>query len=98
LGGRAPKRWRELWALPQAIMWERMHLELVIARYAVKLVEAEKPDAPVSLVAEVRLMEDRLGLSPVALRRLGWEIETDEPAVKLARSVSRLDDYRSQLD
>lgn len=55
-------------------------MERVAARYCRKLLEAEMADSPVSLQAEVRQLEDRLGLSPMSMLRLRWEIAADELA------------------
>jgi hypothetical protein len=87
-------RWRYLWALPQAVEWERLHLERVVARYVLSLDWAEKTlSAPI--LAEVRQMEDRLGLSPMALKRLQWEIAPVEPKDGVSPSgVTSIDAYR----
>ena len=86
--------WRELWATPQAAAWEHLGWPRVVARYVLLLLEAEKAGASPALLAEVRQMEDRLGLSPMALLRLRWEIgqAQDRPA-----GVPSLDDYRAAL-
>lgn len=96
MSGRPPKVWAELWQLPQAVAWERLHLTRVVARYAVKLTAAEEPDASSALLAEVRQMEDRLGLSAMAMLRLRWEIVDDATAPPLA-GVTRLDGYRDAV-
>ena len=87
--------WRQLWATPQAVAWERSGWYRVVARYALLLLEGEKPGASSSLLAEVRQMEDRLGLSPMALLRLRWRIVDEEPA-GLAPVVDA-SDYRAAL-
>jgi len=78
----APKReadiWRRLWATPQAVVWEPHGWYDVVARYARLLVVVENPSAPAALFAEVRQLEDRLGLSPMALLRLRWIVVSDE--------------------
>jgi hypothetical protein len=51
-----------------------------VARYVRCLVQAEVPGAPAALLAEVRQMEDRLGLSPMAILRLRWTIVDELPA------------------
>ena len=76
--------WRELWASPPAVMWERFGWTRVVARYVLLLLRVERlllesDDAPVSLLAEVRQLEDRLGLSPQAMLRMRWEVADDEP-------------------
>jgi hypothetical protein len=72
--------WLELWATPQSVAWERLGWTRAVARYCRALVEAEKKDASAALLAEVRQMEDRLGLTPMSMLRLRWEIAADELA------------------
>lgn len=71
--------WVRLWSTPQAIQWERLGWSDVVARYTRQLVTAERRKPPVAVLAEVRQLEDRLGLTPMAMLRLRWEIE-DEAA------------------
>lgn len=85
--------WAELWATPQAAAWEELGWIRVVARYAKLLVAAEKADASAALLAEVRQLEDRLGLSPMAMKRLMWEIVPDE-SVEVPAEVTSLDEYR----
>ena len=49
-------------------------MELVVARFVLKSLEAELPDAKITLLGEVRQLEDRLGLNPLALKKLQWRI------------------------
>jgi hypothetical protein len=72
--------WVQLWATPQAAQWERLGVSAArtVARYARLLVAAEKPGALASVQSEVRQMEDRLGLTPMAMLRLQWEVVSDE--------------------
>lgn len=72
--------WAELWATPQSVAWEQLGWVRIVARYAKALLEAEKSKAPIGLMAEVRQLEDRLGLTPMSMLRLRWEISTDELA------------------
>jgi hypothetical protein len=69
-----------MWATPQAVAWETLGWTRTVARYVRLLVQSEKPKATMSLCAEVRQLEDRLGLSPMAMLRLRWEIVPDEVA------------------
>lgn len=65
-------------------MWERSGWTRVVARYARLLVAAEVSMDP-RLAAEVRQLEDRLGLSPMAMRRLMWRVDDrDELAERRA--------------
>lgn len=72
--------WADLWRTPQSVAWERLGWTRSVARYCKTLVAAEKKDASAALLAEVRQMEDRLGLSPMSMLRLRWEIASDEVA------------------
>ena len=72
--------WEQLWTTPQSVAWERLGWTRAVARYCRGLVEAEKRDAPAALLSEVRQMEDRLGLTPMAMLRLRWEVVADELA------------------
>jgi hypothetical protein len=74
------RRWALLWRKPQAVAWERLGCEDAVARYARLAARGEGRDAPMSLLAELHQMEDRLGLTPMALLRLRWEIVDEEPA------------------
>lgn len=90
--------WRDLWASPQAVMWEQLGWTRVVARYAKVVLASEKRGAPTSLLAEARQLEDRLGLTPMAMRRLQWEISADELAGDAQPGgVASLDEYRSRL-
>lgn len=70
--------WAQLWATPQAVAWEELAWTRAVARYCRLLVAAEKPDASAATCGEVRQMEDRLGLTPMAMLRLRWGIEAPE--------------------
>jgi hypothetical protein len=89
-----PACWAGLWMLPQAVAWGRLHLTRVVARYAAALTVAESPEGSAAIMAEVRQMEDRLGLSPMAMLRLRWEIAESVPEGGAAAGVTSLADYR----
>jgi hypothetical protein len=72
--------WDELWASPQAVAWADMGAGVarVVARYVRWTVAAEvgiPADVATSALAELRQLEDRLGLTPMALARLHWTID-----------------------
>lgn len=73
----AAARWERLWATPQAAAWERLGWFDVVARYVQVLIFAEQT-MTATLLGEVRQLEDRLGLSPMAMLRLRWEVVADE--------------------
>lgn len=68
--------WADLWRLPQAVQWERLGWTRDVAQYVRHKVMAELGD--MDGAREARQWSDRLGLSPMALLRLRWEIVTDE--------------------
>lgn len=85
----AAKIWARVWGTPQAVAWERLGWTDVVARYCRVLVEAEKPKAAVGVMAEARQLEDRLGLSPMSMLRLRWEVVVDEVAEQRTATPAR---------
>lgn len=65
--------WRDLWATPQAVIWEESHSLRSVAQYVRCQVLGEQGD--LKAAAEARQREDRLGLNPLGLLRLRAEIE-----------------------
>nr|DAE15467.1 MAG TPA: hypothetical protein [Siphoviridae sp. ctjOC2] len=65
-------------------MWERNHDEFLVARYLIlrNTIQDELDHSVVNAtaMAELRQIEDRLGLSPMAMKRLQWEIGDTEQA------------------
>lgn len=83
LTGRPPTIWAGLWATPQAAAWEKLGWTRIVARYTRILLWCENPKTmTTALLAEARQLEDRLGLTPMSMLRLRWEIATDELAEK----------------
>lgn len=74
--------WSELWSTPQAVAWERLGWIRVVARYARLVIAAERLDK--DALSEARQLEDRLGLTPKAMRLLLWEIVANEVEEKRA--------------
>ena len=72
--------WSELWRTPQAVAWEQLGWTRTVARYCRIMVASERKDAQPGLLAQVTALEDRLGLTPKAMRLLLWEIAADEVA------------------
>ena len=70
--------WRDLWATPQAVAWERLGWTREVAQYVRWKVKAELGDLDAS--KEARQLGDRLGLTPLAMLRLRWEVAPDEVA------------------
>ncbi len=70
--------WREVWRTPQAVAWEQLGWTREVAQYVLWKVRAEQGD--LDAAKEARQHADRLGLSPMAMLRLRWEIASDEVA------------------
>jgi len=87
--------WRDLWKKPQAVAWEQTNVVRAVARYCRIMVAAELPGAKVTLMAEARQLEDKLGLTPKSMRLLLWEIVDDE--VAQARQNSDVDNARNRI-
>lgn len=68
--------WADLWASPQAVEWERQGWMREVAQYVRWKTRAELGDLPAS--KEARMLSDRLGLNPKAMRALMWQIVEDE--------------------
>jgi hypothetical protein len=92
--------WQYLWRLPQAVAWEELSLVRTVARYALVLGLGEKPGASPALLSELRQLEDRLGLNPLAMRRLFWEVTDGTGQVveedEQGRPVASLAAYRQR--
>lgn len=90
---RAVKReavlWEREWARPQAVMWERLGLEVEVALYVRSLVAAEKAGAPVNARTLVRQQQEALGLSIPGLARNRWRIGAASEPAAAARPSSR---------
>lgn len=74
--------WRDLWASPMAPEYDDSDRHGLFALAALKndFWLAESPQARKDAAAEIRLQEQRFGLSPIDRRRLQWEIERTEEA------------------
>ena len=70
--------WAELWATPQASMWEKLGWAREVAQYVRWKVRGEMGN--LDAAKEARQWSDRLGLNPLAMLRLRWEIERAEDA------------------
>ena len=99
LAGRAPAGWQGLWKLPQAVMWERDNAQVQVATYLLTRCAAheslhEGSPSP-TLLSELRQMEDRLGLSPMALKRLQWEISAPVQAKPEGKVINASERFTS---
>lgn len=69
--------WAELWAMPQALVWQRQSQQWEVALYCRRMIEAQERDSAVNLSTLVRQMADSLGLTTPGLRSNRWTIEAD---------------------
>lgn len=70
--------WRDLWSTPQSVQWELLGWTRDVAQYVRHKVLGELGD--LDSAKEARQWSDRLGLTPMSLLRLRWEIASDELA------------------
>lgn len=77
--------WLSVWRTPQAAVWVTEGYSRVVARYVEMLALYELNGGKAADLGELRQLEDRLGLSPMAMKRLQWEIG-DGPASSAAAS------------
>jgi hypothetical protein len=84
-------RWAELWELPQAVEWERMRCYGDVALYVRTWVVASL-GADAKLLAEVRQLDAKIGVSPKAIQGLRWEIPQHlEDAERAAPTLQAVD-------
>ena len=65
--------WRIVWASPMASEWIATDV-LGLTRLAYLLDLIAKGEGSAALMQEIRQQEDRFGLSPLARRRLEWQV------------------------
>lgn len=80
------KLWRELWRTPPAVQWERLGWTRDVALFVRHHVLAELGE--LEAAKEARQWSDRLGLNPLALLRLRWEIADPAPQAGQTRPGS----------
>jgi hypothetical protein len=80
--GRETDLWTELWAKPQAVMWERDGQQIEVALYVRRLVQVERPDSPTAAGTLLRQQAEALGLTTPGLHRNRWRIIRDQVAEK----------------
>jgi hypothetical protein len=90
---REKELWARVWATPQAVGWERLGWFDEVAIYVRLLVASERPKCPAIILGERRQMADRLGLSPMSMLRLRWEITDvgDDAGPNVVDIATRMD-------
>lgn len=98
--GRPPKYWAHVWTLPQAVEWERIGAEDIVARY-VKLRSAVYntglDEVKSSYLTELRYLEDSLGLTPKGMQSLRWRIRPSDSTVESTSSARPSKSRRARL-
>jgi hypothetical protein len=89
------KLWAKLWRTPQAAEWERLGWTRVVARYVIVVRYAETTLDSKDL-AQASALEDRLGLTPKAMRLLLWTVGADD-AGEEAEQQKRPEGVRARL-
>lgn len=87
--------WAELWRLPQSVQWERLGWTRDVAQYVRHKVMAELGD--MDGAREARQWSDRLGLSPMAMLRLRWEVVADEVTARRETKAAPPKSARARL-
>lgn len=90
--------WKEFWAKPQAILWERNQQTFEVAMHIRTFFEAERPDASSSLRTLVRQQADALLLTIPAMHAARVRIAHDEVAVKRAEAEAEVPKRLSARD
>lgn len=88
---RAAELWAELWSDPVAVIWETCDRPAVARLCRFRAAE-EAGDAGGVMLAQITALEDRLGLSPMARRRLQYEIDKAAGATASAPAAPAKDD------
>lgn len=88
--------WEKVWRTPQGAAWANNGFERVVARYVMVTVLSEtEPTA--AMLSEVRQLEDRLGLSPMALRKLQWVVgELTKPTSQAPNIIDLRDRFKAR--
>lgn len=88
--------WKDYWKKPQAVVWEAIGCERVVAMLCLFEDQINNGSTVATVLTRHGQIQDRLGLTPKAMRALLWEI--DGEAQPAAANSSALDDYRKMLD
>lgn len=87
--------WKSVWRSPMAAAWLPEHRH-ALERLAL-LLEEYAATGNEKLLAEIRQLEDRFGLTPKALQQLRWEVVDEEQAKDAPSSRARVADPRLKL-
>jgi hypothetical protein len=85
--GLEEKLWADLWRTPMAVRWEALDWTRDVAQYVRHKVLGELGE--LEHAKEARLWSDHLGLNPLSLLRLRWEVAADEVGEARAAKKAR---------
>lgn len=81
-------KWRELWMLPQALIWEADHAHDLVAFYVRTYLEAMKPHAGAQARMFVRQLSNDLYLAPAALMSGRYVIQGTKEAQAIDAAIA----------
>lgn len=81
-------KWRELWMLPQALIWEMDRAHDLVAFYVRTYLEAMKPKAGAQARMFVRQLSNDLYLAPAALASGRYVIDGTDEAMAIDAAVA----------
>jgi hypothetical protein len=81
-------KWREMWMLPQALIWELDHAQDLVAFYVRTFLEAMQPRAGAQARMFVRQLSNDLYLAPAALAQGRYVIEGSDADQALQQVVN----------
>jgi hypothetical protein len=85
--------WKTVWASPMAGAWIASDVP-ALRRLASLLEASARGDTRASLLSEIRQLEDRFGLSPMARLRLQWKPVEEKPAQKPIEAAAKTGEAR----
>lgn len=89
--------WKTVWESPMGAMYKDADT-LVLVRMAQLVDQVAQGSASREVLSELRQLEDRFGLSPLARRRIGWEFEDKvEKQARKADNVTDMKKWRQRL-
>lgn len=89
--------WGLLWCKPQAAMWSKLGLDLVVASYVRAFLESVQPDASAGLKTAVLRMAEEIGLSLPGMHKLRWKFSEDEVAERREEARPERQSARDRL-
>ena len=67
--------WKTIWASPMAAVWLEADVPGLVRLAELIDLGHREGATPLTAMSEIRALEDRYGLSPLARRRLQWEVD-----------------------